>query len=615
MKTIYNKMLKGGLACAIIALGTTACTDDHFDIQQSDVISGQTLWQNVETNPELKSFAEILKRTTVLRNDYDKSASMKYSDFLSSSQYLTVWAPKDGTYNAQVWLDSLDKVAEIRMKANEVGVNRDSLLKEALKLEYKVGTQFVQNHMARFNYEANANEQEVRLLNAKKCYYNASASTFNSVPLVAENGLLVASNGTMHLLQGLSPFAYNLYDIMGAYPEYATIYNYLEANDKRTFSPGMSTEGAMDNNGQMQYVDSVYITTNSILSAAGASVRNEDSLYIALLPTNNGWNEALDKLNALYNYGKSYKTEWSKSDFTEEHELNADSLRELNAKSALIQSMYITASSFGSLPETSRKDSTLLIDYVMKADSLVSTNGVVYYNQGKVDYNGSNDVVNPAFAGVVPQKASNGYAFPMENYTINPAYAWQEKLIYAAGHVYSSTSKTQFLYLSADVKNDTILGELPDNSYMRYESESNKAIDVDIALYDVLSGKYRIKVYLLPSAAYKGYSDSLTIGRNKYKEEITLTPQLIFDGGKNAAGVASKTIKAKKVTVSDSEILLYTLEQEDGTDYFEFDKCYAGLPSDYLSFPRLRLSLARPGRTSPANAFNVGQIILEPVRE
>lgn len=251
----------------------------------------------------------------------------------------------------------------------------------------------------------------------------------------------------------------------------------------------------------------------------------------------------------------------------------------------------------------------------MKADSLVSTNGVVYYNQGKVDYNGSNDVANPAFAGVVPQKASNGYAFPMENYNIDPSYAWQRKLIYGAGHVYSSTSKTQYLYLSADVKNDTISGELPDNAYMRYESESNKAIDVDIALRNVLSGKYRIKVYLLPSAAYKGYSDSLTIGRNKYKEEITLTPQLIFDGGKNAAGVASKAIKAKKVTVSDSEILLYTLEQEDGTDYFEFDKCYAGLPSDYQSFPRLRLSLARPGRTSPANAFNVGQIILEPVRE
>lgn len=609
MKNIYNKMLKGGLACAILALGTTACTDDHFDIQQSDVISGQTLWQNIETNPELKSFAEILKRTTVLRNDYDKSASMKYSDFLSSSQYLTVWAPKDGTYNAQVWLDSLDKVSEIRLKANEAGANRDSLLKEALKLEFKVGTQFVQHHMARFNYEANANEQEVRLLNAKKCYYNASAMTFNSVPLVAENGLLVASNGTMHLLEGISPFAYNLYDIMGAYPEYATIYNYVEANEKRTFYPSMSTEGAMDNNGQMQYVDSFFLPSNPILDATGASYRDEDSLYIALLPTNKGWGEAIEKLNALYNYGTSYKTEWSKSDFTKELKLNADSLRELNAKSALIQSMYISASSFGSLPEASRKDSTLLINYVMTADSLASTNGVVYYNQGKVNYDGNNDVVNPAFAGVIPQKASNGYVFPMDSYTIDPAYAWHQKLIYPAGHVYSSTSKSQSLYLSADVKNDTISGELPDNTYVRYESESNKAIDVDIALRNVLSGKYRIKVYLLPSAAYKGYADSLTIGRNKYREKIVLTPSIFYDTDQKAS------IKAKKVTVSDSEILLYTLEPADGSDYFEFNKCYRGLPSDYSSFPRLRFSLDKPGKNSPANAFNIGQIILEPVRE
>ena len=108
MKKIYRNVLKGGLACAMLALGTTACTDDHFDIQQGTPTTGQTLWQNVEANPELKSFAEILKRTTVLRNDYDKSASMKYSDFLSGSQYLTVWLQKMELINIKygwiVWI-------------------------------------------------------------------------------------------------------------------------------------------------------------------------------------------------------------------------------------------------------------------------------------------------------------------------------------------------------------------------------------------------------------------------------------------------------------------------------------------------------------------------------
>lgn len=609
MKKIYRNVLKGGLACAMLALGTTACTDDHFDIQQGTPTTGQTLWQNVEANPELKSFAEILKRTTVLRNDYDKSASMKYSDFLSGSQYLTVWAPKDGTYQPQVWLDSLDKVAEIKSMAEVAGNNRDSLLKEALKLEYKVGVQFVQNHMARFNYESNSNEQEVRMLNAKKCYYNAAAGTFNAVPLSPENELMVSSNGVMHLLEGISPFAYNLYDIMGAYPEYSNIYNYLSSKDVRTFSPGLSTEGAMDNNGQMQYVDSFYTTTNSVLSAARASVRDEDSLYIALLPTNKGWDEALKKLESLYNYGGTYKTKWSKSEFTEEKKLNADSLRDLNTKSALIQSMYISASSFASLPEASRKDSAQLINYALMADSLKSTNDVVYYNQGKTEYNGNNDVVNPAFAGIVPQKASNGYVLPMDDYTIDPAYAWQTRRVYSPIHVYSGTTKTQYIYLTADVKNDTILGELPDNGYMRYEVEQNKSFDVDIALRNVLSGKYRIKVYLLPSAAYKGYADSVTVGKNKYKEKIVLTPGLLYDGDTKV------TVKAKDITVSDSEILAYTLINSNGNDYFEFTKCYDGLPSDYESFPRLRFSLARPSKNSPANAFNLGQIILEPVRE
>ena len=114
---------------------------------------------------------------------------------------------------------------------------------------------------------------------------------------------------------------------------------------------------------------------------------------------------------------------------------------------------------------------------------------------------------------------------------------------------------------------------------------------------------------MLPSAAYKGYADSVTVGKNKYKEKIVLTPGLLYDGDTKV------TVKAKDITVSDSEILAYTLINSNGNDYFEFTKCYDGLPSDYESFPRLRFSLARPSKNSPANAFNLGQIILEPVRE
>lgn len=604
------ELLKGSLMCTALFFGTAACTDDHFDIQSAPGMGGgQTLWQNIAANPELKSFAEILSRTTVLRTDQDKSATLKYSTYLNNPQYLTVWAPKDGTYNAQQWLDSLTKVEAIRAEAAGAGSERDSLMSVALNLEYKVGNQFVQNHIARFNFESNAGAQEVRMLNSKICVYDASNHEFNDTPLSTADGKIIASNGTMHLLEGASPFAYNLYDFMGAYPEYSSVYNYLKERDLTTFSPSASIEGAMDNNGQMQYADSVWITTNTVLTSAGASISNEDSLYVALIPAGQGWDQAVSKISSLFKYASSYKHDWVTSGFTKDQAINADSLCELNAKSLLVSSMFVTASSLASLPEEARKDSASLINHVLNADSLISTQGTVYYKQP--------GGVAGLTAGAKVVKASNGYVFPLEDYTIDPAYAWQERLTYTpyTAETYSSTTKSTLIYLSSDVKaNDSIVaGELPDDYYKRYESESNKAVDVDFALNNVLSGKYRIKVYLLPSQAHKDYSDSILIGRVRYKEEINVTAKLILD---NQDANGSDVQTSETVTVESDTIQAYTLiNKKDGKDYFEFDRCYYGLPSSIYTFPRLRLSIARPARTSPANALNVGTIILEPVRE
>ncbi len=615
MKKSYRNLLRSGIMCTALLFGATACTDDHFDVQSSTVSGGKTLWQNIQEQPDLKNFAQILSRVTVVRSDFDKTATLKYSDYLNNPQYLTVWAPVDETYNAQQWLDSLDKVDAYRAEAAANPEKRDSLIRLALNLEYKIGDQFVGNHIARFNHEANPGEQEVHMLNSKICLYDASKSMFNNVPLL-DGGVnkFISSNGALHLLGGLSPYAYNLYNFMEAYPQFSSISNYIKSADNTVFSAYSSTPGAMDNNGQMQYVDSIFVTTNSILSNAGASISNEDSMYVAIIPTNTGWEQAVAKAKSLYKYGDKYNYNYNKNSFGSTALLNADSLTNLESRSAIISSMFISANSIAGMNETVKRDSAAFVDLVLLEDSLKATDGVVYYNQA-----GESGVKNPVLAAAKVTKASNGYVFALDDYTIDPAYSWQKRLVFSAfNQCYSNSKTVRTISLSSETKNDTIPGELPDGYYVRCEHETSMSggVDVDFALRGVLSGKYRIKVFLLPSHANKNYSDSLMIGKKRYKEEIKVTARVLLDT--DDATNPSAGIFSDEVIVSDKEVKAYTLiNKATGLDYFEFDKCYANLPSTYTDcFARLRLSIGKPNsRTSKANAINVGQIILEPVRE
>lgn len=169
MKSIYNKIVVSGLAGSALLLGLAACTDDHFDIQQSSLSGSQTIWQNIEANPELDSLAMILRRTKVMKTDLDRGNKQSFADLLNQPQQLTVWAPKNGTYHAKHYLDMLDQADALR--------ESDAIT--AMRIDYEVANQFARNHIARFNYESVVGNQQVRMMNSKLCNYDASANKFN----------------------------------------------------------------------------------------------------------------------------------------------------------------------------------------------------------------------------------------------------------------------------------------------------------------------------------------------------------------------------------------------------------------------------------------------------
>lgn len=309
MKSIYQNTVKAGLLGAAVLLGFTACTDDHFDIQPSTVSGSNTIWQNVEANADLDSVAMILRRCKVMKSQTDKSAKQTYAELLATSQQLTAWLPKNGTFNAKQYLDELDSAAVLRAKDEMAGT----------RAEYDVANRFARNHIARFNYESNMGEQRIALMNSKIVNYNAGEGTFNGVKLDAANANILSSNGMLHVLDGESQFAYNIFERLQVDSRFAKIYGDIDKYNVYTFSASSSTQGSMNHNGSMEYVDSVWSRTNSLISDARLNdLTDEDSLFVSVIPTDAAYEAARQKLQGLFKYAKSYNYAWdeSKRDWT-----------------------------------------------------------------------------------------------------------------------------------------------------------------------------------------------------------------------------------------------------------------------------------------------------------
>lgn len=578
-------------------LGATACTDDHFDIIADGTTGSNSLWENIQGSGKTDSLALILNRTIVMKSETDKSGKISYAEMLNQPQSFTFWAPKDGTYNAKHYLDMLDERDALLAKSASADSEENDA---AWRLNWTVANQLVQNHLARFNYEGNSSTQKVRLLNAKVSYYDPAALTFNNVAMDAEP--IPSSNGTMHLLEGVSPFAYNIYDYIVYHDEFSKLWGVLSdpAIDKRVFSETASTEGAMNENGEMVYVDSVFYHTNEILDASGALLSNEDSLYVALLPTDEAWDKAYETVSNLYRYGSRYAYEWNddQGKFMQTAQFNTDSLQAYNANRTLIQSSFFTTSRFSVSNQT---DSAQVNAYAQTADSLLSTNYTVFYNP-------NHGGLNPNFNGQSPVKASNGYIYAVDSYNVNPGYTWIQRnevkmtSDYFVANVGGATSdKGQLITLTEETRCDTIYGDVEDNMYRRFEKLGNSEMNVYIRLSGLYSGKYKISAEIVPTQINK----SFPAGEN---EHAMFNYELLDDEG-NKIGSTVNDFETK----SDS-VRTYTLFES-----IEIPKCYVSLPSDYSnSFVRLRFQMtARHSRANAGNckSLNISKIIVEPVRE
>ena len=650
MKNNITRWISRSVLASSALLAFVACSDDHFDIK-NNFGSDKTLWENIESDAQLSDFATLLKRTKVIKADNDHKATLTAAELLNQPQTFTIWAPVNGSFNAKAWNDSLDE-AERYAKA---GTSEGRL--RALDLNYKVWNQLVANHLARFNYEGNTGRQEIKLLNNKNVNY--TGTQFNSVPVTGTP--LVTSNGSLHYLKGSSPFAYNIYDYIAHYAGFTSINAYI--NDKvinhEEFSNTLSTPGSLNEEGKMVFIDSVYIRYNEVLNRSGANIRNEDSTYVAFIPTNEAWKEATDKLSKIVKYGARYNYEWNGSDFGRKGPqafrldetwaanpkmTKADSLQQLNTKLNIAFNMFFAPYRMKNIDA---KDSAQLNHYVQHADSLISTYGVTFYNSA-AKKGALNASLNPALNGVQPYRASNGYIYRLPRYDLDPSFAWvkeiKEYAIYNSFKVLSHknfrTAGT-FIHLEEgnynnyrpklDEKNDTvknekgeiemtgIKGDIYNKSYVRFEIDNERSeSELHWRLPQVFSTKYEVEMVMLPSKVDLDFP-------NANDERVYFTASVQDDEG-NTINFIDENGKQVKEIVIDQDV-----KNADGTPqfdqskvnyiklgkYIEFPKAYIGLPSNVDSFPRLIIKMKGKGRREASircRALNFIAINLKPYR-
>lgn len=601
MKSIYQNTVKAGLLGAAVLLGFTACTDDHFDIQPSTVSGSNTIWQNVEANADLDSVAMILRRCKVMKSQTDKSAKQTYAELLATSQQLTAWLPKNGTFNAKQYLDELDSAAVLRAKDEMAGT----------RAEYDVANRFARNHIARFNYESNMGEQRIALMNSKIVNYNAGEGTFNGVKLDAANANILSSNGMLHVLDGESQFAYNIFERLQVDSRFAKIYGDIDKYNVYTFSASSSTQGSMNHNGSMEYVDSVWSRTNSLISDARLTyLTDEDSLFVSVIPTDAAYEAARQKLQGLFKYAKSYNYAWdaSKRDWTNKGtnalKFNTDSLTTYNVTDRILSASSFSVGYNSEGPVTTSNPQAFL-NHVLTADSLNTNVGLVIYNKDKGN-------VNPIFDGQTADdaiKASNGYIFAVDNYNYDPSYSFIQKININGRNTAQVTGSTseQAQYVTLDNENQNAEVNVDalgvDNFYYYFPVSGNSQLNIDFKLNRVISTKYKISIVLLPNRV--NINNIRTEDDGTVIEENPVFDVKIRDDKGSVIGKA-----VKNVSVDQNKV-----EKKVLWEAFEFPYAYYGLPSGYESFPVLRISMSyAQQRKGKCKALSIAKVILEPVR-
>lgn len=265
-----NKAIIASLAAGLIF---SSCSDwsDHYEGNGTEG-SNTTLWEEIQSRPELSDFAKVLENTMVFRQH--KKTAVSYAEILDGGQSLTIIAPVNGTFDINI--DTL--MAWVKTNAG------DSIVEH----------RFVQNHIARTPHSAI--ESSFRMLNNKKV--TMTPTDIWGIPFKEKN--IRSKNGILHIVSKDLPYNSTIFEILTNNEEYSLVGKALRKYNEDEFVENASVRiGLVE--GIPVYADSVINEYNKMLNSVGL-LNDEDSTYYVAVPTDKGWQVAWDTIINYFNF-------------------------------------------------------------------------------------------------------------------------------------------------------------------------------------------------------------------------------------------------------------------------------------------------------------------------
>lgn len=596
MNTFINKIKTFSKAFALLALPLvggvggnllTSCTDEWNDHYKVSTLGEGTLWESIKGNAELSNFAKVIQTV-----GYDKS--------LDGSQVFTVFAPTNASFTAE------DCQAVIDQYNSQLQLGRTGNKNRAIK-------EFVQNHIALYNYSAAAEapDMTIRMMNGK--YVPFTNTSFGGQAFKSSNQL--AGNGVLFTIADKAAYSSNVFEYVSMDQDLDSINKFLYMEKPYAFhvEKFLSKESVPGEiiDGQLHYLDSVTVFENTILQEfLDAELDNEDSSYYALMPTNEVWKEQLEQNQKYFQYD-------TKVEFR-------DSLMYTLPRLGILAGTQFSTNTNTKLGETTQLDSvksTLAIPYTWRKQMYGTYDAKIYeydkpYAPGGI------------FDGTTPVECSNGVILKADKWNVDRSNTFVREIVMEAEGIHTldslsgATQAAKPSWTAHNVSSDNpYYNKVSGNVF--YTLSSSTAV-LPSALYDftdVLSNQ-KYDMYLVTAPALAG--DTLTT--DTLPTRVTMTVYWHDAKGNEVSKVFDRNVKTDDVVLGlgDMELQSTTRTYAATVDpkkvhqiklgTFMFPTC-----SYNLDEPQVKVLLSVSLRSNEYSKFSqnlhIDQLKLVPVKE
>ena len=244
----------------------TSCSDyDDYNTAPVDdqVGANNTLWENIASDQQLTKFAALARKCN-------------FSEPLNSPRFYTVWAPTDEAFSEAEYQ---------RLMASDSAT---------------IVKQFMQQHITEYNYPISAALDSTTIITLNAKHHPFTQASFDGFSYNAIN--VPSTNGVMHKINGMSEFYYNLYENIDNLKGCDLMKDYIQKYDEYYLDVNASVIGPLVD-GKQTYLDSVMKKRNNVIrTIMRADLEDEDSTFCMLVPTDEAWEEAYDRIHPCYNY-------------------------------------------------------------------------------------------------------------------------------------------------------------------------------------------------------------------------------------------------------------------------------------------------------------------------